>query len=202
MQRTVPEAHGAAVVEMSTDGLRTETLVTIADVLDVDRNWLLTKCGRPPERMTRSICENPEFFQQIGSLPGRQLESVLRKPYRLVGQVPAGTTMDAIEDTEEFDVADLFSPGEHYLLRVCGESMLNDGVRDGDIAIVRPQPTAETGDVVVALVDGQEATLKRFYQHGKRIRLQPANERMEPIFVEPKRVEIRGKVVGIIRTQL
>ena len=180
-----------------------ETLVTMADVLDIDRDWLLTECGRPPERLTKSISENPEFFQRIGKLRGRQLESVLRQPYRLMGQVPAGPTTEAVDVADEFDIADFFSPDQHFLLRVRGESMIEDGIRDGDMAIVRPQPTAENGEVVVALVDGQEATLKRFYQtRAKKIRLQPANENMEPIVVESDRLEIRGKVVGIIRTNI
>ena len=65
----------------------TETLVGMAEALKVDRDWLLTECGRLPERLTRSISENPEFFQRIGKLHGRQLEAALRQPYRLAGQV-------------------------------------------------------------------------------------------------------------------
>ena len=206
------------------------TLVAMADVLSIDRDWLLTQCGRPPERIPESIAENPEFFQRLGKLSGQQLDGLLqrqpyalctveswgshngggggtpasrgRNEYSLVGQVPAGTPLEAIEDTESFELTDLFAPGEHFLLRVRGSSMIDDGIFDGDIAIISPQQNCENGEIVVALIDGQEATLKRFYRQAGQIRLQPANASMEPILVGPDRIELRGKVVGIIRPRM
>lgn len=178
-----------------------KTLVAIADALAIDRDWLLTECGRPPERLTQSIASHADFFRRLGQLRGKQIDAALR-PYPLLGQVPAGPLAEAIEDAEKFELAELFSPGEHFLLRIRGDSMIDDGIRDGDIAIVRPQSECRDGDVVVALVDGEEATVKRFYRLKTRIKLQPANAAMEPMYVAPDRVEIRGLVVGIIRTKI
>ena len=80
--------------------------------------------------------------------------------------------------------------------------MIADGIHDGDIAIVRPQSVCDDGDIVVALIDGEEATVKRFYRQKSRIKLQPSNAAMEPLYVEPERIQIRGRVVGIIRTMV
>jgi len=176
-----------------------KTLIAIADALEVDRDWLLTECGRPPEQLTQSIASHAEFFRRLSRLRGRQLDAALQ-PFPLLGQVPAGPLAEAIESAEEFELADLFSPGEHYLLHVRGDSMIEDGIRDGDLAIVRRQSECSDGNVVVALVDGEEATVKRFYRQESRIKLQPANAAMEPLCVEPERIQIRGRVVGIIRT--
>ncbi|GIX05105.1 MAG: hypothetical protein KatS3mg114_0974 [Planctomycetaceae bacterium] len=178
-----------------------KTLIAIADALKLDRDWLLTECGRPPEKLTQSIASHAEFFRRLGQLRGKQLDAALQ-PFSLLGRVPAGPLAEAIEDAEEFELADLFSPGEHYLLRIRGDSMIEDGIRDGDVAIVRPQSECNDGDVVVALVDGEEATVKRFYRQKSRIKLQPSNAAMEPLYIEPQRIQIRGLVVGIIRTMV
>lgn len=178
-----------------------KTLTAIADALEVDRDWLLTECGRPPEGMSASIADHPELFRRLGQMKGNELDAALQ-PYPLLGEVPAGPLAEAIEDAEEFDIRDCFPPGEHYLLRVKGNSMIEEGILSGDIAVVRPQTECEQGDLVIVLVAGQEATLKRFYKQKLRIKLQPANSSMEPIFAKPDQVEIRGRVVGIIRTKM
>lgn len=175
-----------------------KTLIAIADALKVDRDWLLTECGRPPEKLTQSIARHAAFFRRLGQLRGTELDAALQ-PFPLLGRVPAGPLAEAIEDAEEFELTNLFSPGEHYLLRIRGDSMIEDGIRDGDLAIVRAQSECNDGNVVVALVDGGGATVKRFYRQKSRIKLQPANAAMEPLYVEPERVQIRGRVVGIIR---
>jgi len=178
-----------------------KTLAAIADALEIDRDWLLTECGRPPEKLTQAIASHADFFRRLGQLKGKQLDSALQ-PYPLLGQVPAGPLAEAIENTEEFELAELFPPGEYYLLRVRGDSMIEEGIHDGDMAIVRPQSECRDGDIVVALVDGEEATMKRFFRLKSRVKLQPANEAMEPMYVDPERVEIRGLVVGLIRTKM
>jgi len=120
----------------------------------------------------------------------------------IVGTVKAGEPQPAIEEIEEyFSIDRSYSPkGGTYFLRVKGDSMINAHIQEGDLALVRPQYTAENRDIVVTLVDG-EATLKRFYREGDRIRLQPENPDMLPIFVRPgeREVMIAGKVVGIFR---
>lgn len=120
----------------------------------------------------------------------------------LLGHVAAGTPMLAEEHHERtinFDSKLLRGDGPTYALRVRGDSMIEEGIHDGDMVIVRQQATARNGDIVVALVDG-EATVKYFFHEGKRIRLQPANSAMDPIFVGPEQTTlIQGTVAGVIR---
>ena len=99
-----------------------------------------------------------------------------------------------------FDLSKVFDPHEHFLLRVRGNSMILDGIRDGDLAIVRPANVANAGDTVVAVVDGGEATLKRFRKVKDTITLIPANDLMTATDYAASRVEIRGVFVGLVRT--
>lgn len=118
----------------------------------------------------------------------------------VVGRVPAGRPVLAVEDIEDYMMVprELASNGEYFALRVHGESMVNAGILSGDYVIVRKQPDAESGEIVVALVDGEDATLKRFcIEDDGRIRLQPENDFMEPIY--PAEVKIVGKAVGLFR---
>lgn len=116
----------------------------------------------------------------------------------IVGRVAAGTPILAVEDIEDTLPVpkDFLAGGEGFMLRVKGESMIDDGIRSGDYVIVRRQNIADNGDTIVALVE-DEATVKRFYKDNGRIRLQPANQTMRPMFFDS--VEIVGKVVGLIR---
>ncbi|RMG03964.1 MAG: transcriptional repressor LexA [Planctomycetota bacterium] len=120
-------------------------------------------------------------------------------PLPLVGEVAAGTLHEAIEQSEEIDLADLFdnSDGELFMLQVHGESMIEAQIADGDYVVVRRQPTADRGQIVVALTEDNEATLKRWFPEKNRIRLEPANRSMKPIYV--KSAQVVGVVVGVIR---
>jgi len=125
--------------------------------------------------------------------------SMLRRPsvsIPLIGQVAAGQPILAEENIEEVYAfpADLVTGEETFMLRVNGDSMIEDGLFDGDFVVVQKQSSAEDGDVIVALL-GDEATVKRFYRENGRIRLQPANSSMEPIHAEPDQVAIIGKVI-------
>ncbi len=116
-----------------------------------------------------------------------------------LGTVAAGTPIEAIEIPESIEVPDNFlGNGSNFALRVKGDSMIDDGIRDGDILIVTRQPHAENGQTVVALVNG-ESTVKKFYHHGNEIELRPANENMEPIRVPAAEVEVLGLVMGLLR---
>jgi repressor LexA len=117
----------------------------------------------------------------------------------LVGAAPAGRPLLAIENIEETLPLPkgLFASGD-FALRVRGESMIEAGILDGDVVVVRQQDTAENGDIVVALI-GEEATVKRFYRDNGKVRLQPANAQMEPLLLNPSEVAIQGKVIGIMR---
>jgi len=120
----------------------------------------------------------------------------------LVGSVPAGQPIDAIENIEGDIALDLsFLPsGDSFSLYVKGDSMRDAGIFDGDLVLVKKQAVAQKGDIVVAVING-EATVKRYYPEGKKIRLQPANDAFEPIIVSKKSGEFRiaGKVVGLMR---
>lgn len=114
------------------------------------------------------------------------------------GRIAAGKPIEAIVHPDELDVLGIMRPGkEYFALEVRGTSMIEDHIRDGDYVIVERTPQAKNGETVVALLDGGQATLKRFYRENGRIRLQPANPTMEPILVD--RVEIQGVVVGVFR---
>lgn len=120
----------------------------------------------------------------------------------IVGTVRAGHLAPAIEDIQGYFSVDPMAVkgNDCFFLKVSGESMINAGILDGDLALVRPQPTADNKDTVVAMLDG-EVTLKYFYREQDHIRLQPANPDMEPIIIRPEdgEVSIVGKVIGVYR---
>jgi len=118
----------------------------------------------------------------------------------LHGRIAAGTPIEALQGTENFSVpAALLGPGEHYALEVSGDSMVEEGILDGDFALIRKADTAREGEIVVALIDDEEATLKTFRREGRMIRLDPANSRYEPQRYEEGRVQIQGRLAGLIR---
>ena len=121
----------------------------------------------------------------------------------LVGYIAAGEPIEAIENSLETVMvsADLVSKSRRcYVLQVKGDSMIDQGIFDGDYVVIQQQETANDGDIVVALIDNNFATLKSFYNEGGgRIRLQPANSKMDPIYVASKNLKIQGKVTGVVR---
>ncbi|MFP4623977.1 MAG: transcriptional repressor LexA [Gemmatimonadota bacterium] len=122
-------------------------------------------------------------------------------PVPLMGNVAAGEPIEAIAEQETVAVPeDMLGRGEHYVLRVNGDSMIEEQIRDGDYLVVKQRETAQNGEMVVALVDRESATVKKFYREGDgRIRLQPANVAMEPMYFGPDRIMVQGIVVGVIR---
>src|SRR4030042_1703071 len=120
----------------------------------------------------------------------------------IIGRVRAGEPILAVENIEGYINLDrsLVSTDDVFLLRVQGDSMIDAHIQDGDFALVKPQPNAENGEIVVALID-DEATIKRIFQKSDLIRLEPANPKMEPMIVkkDEKKITIVGKVVGIFR---
>ena len=118
----------------------------------------------------------------------------------LAGRIAAGTPIEALQGTETFAVpAALLGPGEHYALEVSGDSMVDEGILDGDFALIRKADTAHDGEIVVALIDNEEATLKTFRREGSMIRLDPANRNYEAQRYDPRRVQIQGRLAGLIR---
>lgn len=119
----------------------------------------------------------------------------------LMGTIAAGMPLEAVADNEVFRVpAEMVrEQSGSYLLKVQGESMIEEQIRDGDLVIVEERDVPRNGETVVALIDGTDATLKRFYKENGSIRLQPANRNMDPIVVAADRVRIQGVVVGLMR---
>lgn len=122
-------------------------------------------------------------------------------PVPLMGDVAAGSPIEAIPGQETVAVPeDMLGRGEHYVLRVNGNSMIEEQIRDGDYLVVKQRETADNGEMVVALVDQESATVKKFYrERNGQVRLQPANEAMEPMYFGADRVMVQGIVVGVIR---
>ena len=119
----------------------------------------------------------------------------------VMGRIAAGTPIEAIQTRSHVInmPPDLLSAGEHFALEVRGDSMIEAGILDGDIALIRKSDAADTGDIVVALIDDEEATLKRFRRRGASIALEPANTSYEVRILPPNRVRIQGKLVGLFR---
>ena len=157
-------------IENGKDQIGRESLTKIAEELGIDPDLMLGEAGH----------------QTV--------------PFRVLGNIAAGEPIEAIEDIETFDLTKVFDPHDHFLLRVRGTSMILDGINDGDLAIIRHSNVANTGDTVVAMVDGGEATLKRFRKAKNTVILIPANDEMKQMEFAASRVEIRGVFVGLVRT--
>jgi repressor LexA len=116
----------------------------------------------------------------------------------LVGRIAAGRPIEAIESPDNLDLEEVFTSRHPVgVLTVTGDSMIDEHIRDGDLVVYERRSNARNGDTVVALIDGDEATLKKFYREKNQIRLQPANPKYKPIYVRD--VEIQGVVIGVIR---
>ena len=139
------------------------------------------------ENTARSLRVNP-FHQDTN-------ESFVSIP--LLGTIAAGRPIEAMATSESIDIPRDMMGANVYALRVKGESMIEDGILNGDYVIIEHSQTAKNGEIVVALVDNDSVTLKRFYKEKEHIRLQPANSTMNPIYL--KQVAIQGKVRGLIR---
>ena len=118
----------------------------------------------------------------------------------LAGRIAAGLPLEAVEEKETLSLGDFTRGGNSFVLQVKGNSMVEDHILDGDFIVVEQTQVANPGEIVVALVGGEEATLKRFYREsGGKVRLQPANSEMQPIVVPAGDVKIQGRVIGVLR---
>jgi repressor LexA len=172
------------------------TMQELADVLGVTKVTVfehvtgLEKKGllRRSKHRARSLELTPQvaFPDETGS------------SLRLVGHIAAGAPIEAIENPESIDLEDLFPPGkERFVLKVRGDSMIEEQICDGDLVVIERRDTARDGETVVALLEDGDATLKKLYREGRRFRLQPANPDFEPIIVD--QVRVQGVVVGVLR---
>jgi repressor LexA len=117
----------------------------------------------------------------------------------LLGRIAAGRPIEAVENPETLSLSDFTSSKDVYVLKVMGESMQDEHIVEGDYVIVEKAETARNGEIVVAVVGGDDATLKRIYVEGETTRLQPSNAKMQPIIVPSRSVEVRGRVIGVLR---
>jgi repressor LexA len=117
----------------------------------------------------------------------------------LLGRISAGQPIEAIERPETISLADFVRSKEVFVLEVRGDSMQDEAILDGDYVLVEKTKIAHNGDIVVALVEGSDATLKRFYREGEKVRLQPSNSKMKPIMLHARDVDIQGRVIGVLR---
>ena len=165
-----------------------------AHLANLERAGLIKRDPTKPRALELRRDPRPE--------PGRAAADVHRLP--LVGDVAAGGPVLAEDNIEEYLAVPepLARGGEEFLLRIKGDSMINAGILEGDLVVVRRAQTAEDGDIVVALAGDDEtsedATVKRFFRDGRRVRLQPENDELEPIFAD--HVQILGKVTGVFRS--
>lgn len=148
---------------------------------------------KTPEAKAPAVAENAPVAP-----PRAANDDVIDIP--LHGRIAAGTPIEALQGTDTLPVpAALLGPGEHYALEVAGDSMVELGILDGDYALIRKTNTARDGEIVVALVNNEEATLKTLRREGQMIRLDPANRLYDPQRYRPEQVEIQGLLAGLLR---
>ena len=179
----------------------------------------LRRKGRPPSyqeiqdyfgfRSLNSVVKHLKQLERKGYLEspwGNQKRAFRLLPLRttaatipFLGRVVAGAPIEAVEIPETTEVPEsLLSGGNNFALQVQGDSMVDEGIRDGDVLIIRKQDHADNGQTVVAQIEG-EATIKKFYQRDGRVELRPANKELKPLVVPAEKVEIIGVVVGLVR---
>ena len=117
----------------------------------------------------------------------------------LLGRIAAGRPVEALENPETISLADFTRSKEVFVLQVKGDSMQDEAILDGDYILVEKTSAVRNGEIVVALVDGTESTLKRIYKEGDKVRLQPSNAAMQPVIVPAAAVQVQGRVIGVLR---
>jgi repressor LexA len=141
---------------------------------------------------SRSLGVAPKYFEEQ-----RQYQHQPAVP--LLGRIAAGVPVESFASQETLNFADFAGNEQTYALEVRGDSMIEDHICSGDFVLVERSDSVHNGDIVVALVEGSEATLKRFYDEGEQVRLQPANSSMAPIRVPKKDVQVQGRVLAVLR---
>jgi repressor LexA len=148
---------------------------------------------------SRSLEIAPKYYEEQRQYKQSSAPAPVGLEIPLLGRIAAGTPVEAIAGEETLNFADFAGDPGTYALKVRGESMIDDHICDGDYVLIEKANQARNGDIVVALVDGMETTLKRFYDEGDRVRLQPANATMDPIYVQRESVNIQGKLLAVLR---
>lgn len=191
ISRFVAEHSYSPSYEEIRHGLKLNSLATVhKHVTNLEKKGLLTRDYNrsrsidllPPKgRLKQSMSVNTGVILQIA------------------GRIAAGQPIEAIENPDTISLADFVRSKEVFVLEVRGNSMQDEAILDGDYVLVEKLKTAHNGDIVVAIVNRDDATLKRFYREGDNIRLQPSNASMQPIIVPAESVEVQGRVIGVLR---
>jgi repressor LexA len=173
------------------EGLGLNSLATVhKHITNLEKKQLLTR----DYNRSRSI----DLLQPKGKLKqSMSVNTNLVLP--LMGRIAAGQPIEAVENPETISLGDFVRSKDVFVLEVRGDSMQDEHILSGDYVLVERTKTAHNGDIVVALVEGTDATLKRFYREGDNIRLQPSNAAMKPIIVPAASVQIQGRVIGVMR---
>ena len=191
ISRFVAENGYSPSFEEIASGLKLSSLATVhKHISNLEKKGLLTR----DYNRSRSIDLVPPKGRLKQSM---SVNTGLVLP--LLGRIAAGQPIEAIESQSTISLADFVRSKEVYVLEVKGESMQDEHIVDGDYVLVERTRTAHNGDIVVALVESNDATLKRFYHEGENIRLQPSNVNMKPIIKPAAVVEIQGRVIGVLR---
>ncbi|MBV8818536.1 MAG: transcriptional repressor LexA [Acidobacteriaceae bacterium] len=190
------EEHGySPSYEELAQGLNLASLATVHKHIQAlqSRNYL-----RRGFNQSRSLEVAPKYLEERRMHERRPPGPGLEVP--LAGRIAAGKPVEALETPDVLQFADFVGKRETYGLQVSGDSMIEDHICNGDFVLVEKTAEAADGEIVVALVDGADATLKRFFREpGGRVRLQPANSAMQPIFVDAQNVQVQGRVLAVLR---
>ncbi len=179
-------------------GMKLSSLATVhKHITNLEKKGLL----RRDYNRSRSIDVLPPRgrLKQAFAAASAAVSSISGGALPLVGRIAAGAPIEAMENPETISLADITRSRDVFVLEVRGDSMQEEHILDGDYVLVEKVRTAHNGEIVVALVEGSETTLKRLYREGDRIRLQPANAAMQPIIVPARDVQIQGRVIGVLR---
>lgn len=174
----------------------------------LEKEPFLSRSTRLTRKMQRELERTLQEQSRYVGIEEPEIDGPKRKPNKaetsvkgalpLLGEIAAGRPLEAIEETDLVEVGSLCRANHaNYMLRVRGDSMIEDGICDGDYVLVEKRNDARDGETVVAVLENNEATLKRFFRHKKKFKLEPANAALKPIVVD--KVEVRGVVVGVVR---
>jgi len=191
ISRFVTEKGYSPSFEEIGGGLGLNSLATVhKHITNLEKKGLLTR----DYNLSRSI----DLLPPKGKLKqSMAVNSMMALP--LLGRIAAGQPIEALQNPETISLADFVQSRDVFVVEVGGDSMQDEGILDGDYVLVEKTKVAHNGDIVVALVEGSETTLKRFYKEGDNIRLQPSNTNMDPIIRHASVVQIQGRVIGVLR---
>lgn len=184
----------APTLEEIAQDLGVSKITVYEHVAQLEKKGAVTK----QKYQSRSLVVSPQLAAELKGRRAADATGESHYVLPLLGKIAAGQPIEAVEDAEDIDLSDMVRRDRaSYVLKVKGNSMIDDGIRSGDFVIVENRAWASNGEMVVAVLENNEATLKRFFKEGDRIRLQPSNPELSPLFVD--KCQIRGVVVGVLR---